>query len=141
MEIKEFHSTNIEALRQLYLDSRSATFTWLDTSNFELLDFDRDTEGEQIWIAVEGNDVLGFISIWTPDSFIHHLFVSPNKLANGAGTELLKIAKQQFSQLSLKCLIANERATEFYRAKGFFIDSTVIDGLESYHLMKFSGKI
>ncbi|MGF1704063.1 GNAT family N-acetyltransferase [Photobacterium makurazakiensis] len=138
MEVKRFHSDHLVALWQLYLESRTVTFTWLDTTNFGLLDFDRDTDGEQIWVAVEGEEVLGFISIWAPDCFIHHLFVSPQQLRSGAGSKLLNTSKQHYSELSLKCLVANENAIGFYHSKGFVIDSTVEGGLESYHLMKFS---
>ncbi|MEZ8696608.1 GNAT family N-acetyltransferase [Vibrio lentus] len=138
MEIKKYHRDYLAALRQLYLDSRSATFTWQDTTVFELSDFERDTDGEQIWVAVEGSEVLGFISIWEPDAFIHHLFVSPHKLRNGAGARLLNLSKQHYSTLSLKCLVANENATDFYHSNGFVIASTYDDGLDSYHLMTFS---
>ena len=48
MEIEKYHRDYLPALRQLYLDSRSATFTWQDTNVFELSDFERDTDGEQI---------------------------------------------------------------------------------------------
>ena len=59
MEIVKYHRDYLPVLRQLYLDSRSATFTWQDTTVFELSDFERDTDGEQIWVAVEGSEVLG----------------------------------------------------------------------------------
>ncbi|MEZ8107411.1 GNAT family N-acetyltransferase [Vibrio cortegadensis] len=140
MEIKRFHSKDINALRRLYLDSRTATFTWLDTSNFELLDFDRDTEGEQIWVASEFKEVIGFISIWKPESFIHHLFVSPESVAKGVGSKLLSVAKLHYPKLSLKCLAYNQRAIGFYLSKGFIIASTVDEGMESYHLMEFSAQ-
>lgn len=138
MEIVKYHRDYLPALRQLYLDSRSATFTWQDTNVFELSDFERDTDGEQIWVAVEGNEVLGFVSIWEPDAFIHHLFVSPHRLRHGAGLRLLNLSKQHYSTLSLKCLVANENATDFYHSNGFVITSTYGDELDSYHLMTFS---
>lgn len=136
MEIKRFHSDYLEVLRKLYLESRIATFTWLENSNFKLKDFDHDSEGEQIWIAIELGEVVGFISIWEPDSFIHHLFVSPNCLRCGVGSKLLDISKQNYSELSLKCSVANENALGFYYSKGFRIASTVDGGVDSYHLMK-----
>ncbi|CDH26483.1 conserved hypothetical protein [Xenorhabdus bovienii str. kraussei Becker Underwood] len=56
--------------------SRKVTFTWLNTDNYQLTDFDKDTEGEMIYIAVENDKVLGFISVWAQNHFIHHLYVA-----------------------------------------------------------------
>ena len=138
MEIKNFHSDYLESVRKLYLESRIATFTWLDSSNFELTDFDRDTEGEQIWLAMVSDQVVGFISIWQAEHFIHHLFVSPSCLRSGIGASLLAISKQHYPALTLKCLVANQNAVDFYCSQGFEITATVESGAESYHLMEYS---
>ncbi|MEX3073384.1 GNAT family N-acetyltransferase [Vibrio alginolyticus] len=135
MEIIEFQSHHLGAVRKLYLESRLATFTWQDTVLFELSDFERDTEGEDILVASKSNEILGFISIWEPDNFIHHLFVSPCNFRSGVGLKLLDFAKQRYSNLSLKCLTQNRNAIGFYRSQGFTIVETVDDGSESYHLM------
>lgn len=140
MEIKSFHPQHLQALRRLYLESRVATFTWLDTTAYELLDFDRDSAGEEIWVALESGEVIGFISIWEPDSFVHHLFVSPQWLKCGVGLQLLNLAKQRYSELSLKCLTQNSNATDFYRSQGFRVVETVDNGRESYHLMTFTAQ-
>ncbi|EGQ8241610.1 GNAT family N-acetyltransferase [Vibrio parahaemolyticus] len=136
MEIIKFQSHHLDAVKKLYRDSRLATFSWHDSVLFELSDFDRDTEGEDIWVASKSNEILGFISIWEPDNFIHHLFVSPRNLRSGVGLKLLDFAKQRYSNLSLKCLTQNSNAIGFYRSQGFTIVETVDDGAESYHLMK-----
>ncbi|HAS6882724.1 TPA: GNAT family N-acetyltransferase [Vibrio parahaemolyticus] len=136
MEIIKFQSHHLDSVKRLYRDSRLATFTWQDSTLFELSDFNRDTEGEDIWVASKSNEILGFISIWEPDNFIHHLFVSPSNLRSGVGLKLLGFAKQRYSNLSLKCLTQNSNAIGFYRSQGFTIVETVDDGAESYHLMK-----
>jgi len=138
MDIIRFHADHLASVRQLYLASRIATFTWLDSSNFELTDFDRDTEGEQIWLAMVSDQVVGFISIWQPDCFIHHLFVSPSCLHSSIGARLMDISKQHYPALTLKCLVANQNAVDFYCSQGFDISETVERGAESYHLMKYS---
>ena len=136
MEIIKFQSHHLDVVRKLYLESRLETFTWQDTVLFELSDFERDTEGEDIFVASKSNEILGFVSIWEPDSFIHHLFVSSCNLRSGVGLKLLDFAKQRYSNLSLKCLTQNRNAIGFYRSQGFTIVETVGDGSESYHLMK-----
>ncbi|MCS0326672.1 GNAT family N-acetyltransferase [Vibrio diabolicus] len=140
MEIIRFQSHHLNAVKKLYLESRLVTFTWLDTVEFDLSDFERDTEGESIWVAIESNKVVGFVSIWAPENFIHHLFVSPRNLRGGVGLKLLDLAKQKYPSLSLKCLSQNGNATEFYLSQGFIIAETVDNGAESYHLMKWKSQ-
>ena len=140
MEIISFQSHHLESVCKLYLESRLATFTWLDTAKFQLSDFERDTNGEKIWVASESSEVLGFLSICEVENFIHHLFVSSNRLRGGLGLKLLDLAKQGYPDLSLKCLSQNGNATEFYLSQGFIIAETVDNGPESYHLMKWKSQ-
>lgn len=140
MEIIRFQSHHLDAVKSLYLESRLATFTWLNAVEFDLSDFERDTEGESIWVAIESNKIVGFVSIWAPDNFIHHLFVSPRNLRGGVGLKLLDLAKQRYPSLSLKCLSQNGNATDFYLSQGFTIAETVGNGAESYHLMKWKSQ-
>lgn len=137
MEIKIFQSHHLNAVKKLYLESRLATFTWLGTGEFDLSDFERDTDGESIWVVIDSSEVVGFISIWAPENFIHHLFVSPHNLRGGVGLKLLDLAKQKYPNLILKCLSQNGNATDFYLSQGFTIAETVENGAESYHLMKW----
>ena len=140
MEIIGYQHSDLESLRQLYFESRLNTFTWLDSTEFELNNFDRDSDGEQIWVARDAGEIVGFISIWKPESFIHNLFVSPHHLRSGIGSTLLDFSKQRYSVLSLKCLIENKNAVNFYQSQGFKVASTVNNGPESYHLMTFKNK-
>ena len=51
--------------------------------SFNLLkieDYKKSTEGEKVFVAERNKQVVGFISIWEADSFIHNLFVDPNHL-------------------------------------------------------------
>ena len=43
--------THRVALQNIYLQARRAAYTWLDTSDYQLGDFDRDTDGESIYIS------------------------------------------------------------------------------------------
>lgn len=137
MEILRFQPNHIDTLRRLYLASRLATFTWLDTGAYKLSDFERDTEGEAIWVAVESDEVVGFVSVWEPGCFVHHLFVSPEHLYKGIGSKLINVVKQRYAHLSLKCLTQNSDAIAFYHSQDFEVVETIENGLESYHLMSF----
>ncbi|MCG9639899.1 GNAT family N-acetyltransferase [Vibrio sp. Isolate34] len=137
MEVRKYQPKYLAALRVLYLESRQNTFHWADANDFKLSDFDQDTQGEQMWMAVSGEKVLGFVSVWEPESFIHHLYVCPQTLRSGMGSALLNTCKEHYSVLKLKCLTSNENAIGFYHSQGFVISSTKGEGLERYHLMTY----
>ena len=109
------------ALADLYLRSRRTTFTWRNPGDFQLEDFARDTEGELIHLAEsEDGTILGFIAVWEPDRFIHHLFVSPDHLRHGIGQALLIDLHERIpGSFHLKCLTANLPALAFYQKLGW----------------------
>lgn len=118
--IAAFQNSDLQPLRELFLKERKNTFTWTNTTAFELEDFDKQTQGEYILTAFLDNVPVGFISIWMPTNFIHHLYVDQKHQGKNIGTELLKaaITKTKFP-ITLKCLINNTKAIGFYTKKGF----------------------
>lgn len=119
--VREFEEADRQALRDLYVASRNATFTWAPAGSHQASDFDLHTEGERILVAVRGSKVLGFASIWEPDSFVHNLFVHPMALRKGVGQALLTSCARYFTKTpTLKCLQANVNAMQFYKAQGWF---------------------
>jgi ribosomal protein S18 acetylase RimI-like enzyme len=84
-------------------------------------DFSRDTEGEAILVAVGHNDEpVGFISVWEPDRFIHHLYVRACSRRKGIGEALLDALRARVAKpWRLKCLRANSEAIAFYLAQGW----------------------
>lgn len=76
IRIEKASKLNVEDLQQQYYSIRKTEFTWLDTSEFSLIDFDVHTEGELVYIATIDGDLAGFISIWEQDNFVHNLFVN-----------------------------------------------------------------
>ena len=120
LTIVERRGIDTDALRYLFLKERRNTFTWLDTSSFRLSDFEEETEEEYILVALEENIVIGFISIWVEDNFIHHLYIDEKHQNKGVGSKLLKAVVDKFGlPVRLKCLLNNVNAVEFYRKKGF----------------------
>ncbi|WP_063532927.1 GNAT family N-acetyltransferase [Burkholderia sp. MSMB1589WGS] len=116
------------ALRALYLRARRDTFVWLPADNFALDDFDAHTRGESLLVAqAEGEGIVGFVSVWEPERFVHHLYVAGSRLRGGIGSALLRaLPGRPAERYRLKCLVRNERALAFYRAHGFVeIDSGV----------------
>ncbi|PBI90764.1 putative acyltransferase [Flavobacterium sp. ACN2] len=117
--IRESRDSDLPHLRELFLNERRRTFTEQDLSEFELDDFDKQTQGEYILAALVNNIPVGFISIWRPNNFIHHLYVDVKHQGKNLGTELLKAAILKTSfPITLKCLTSNIKAIEFYKKKG-----------------------
>jgi GNAT superfamily N-acetyltransferase len=83
-------------------------------------DFDAVTQGEDIWVAQEGRAIAGFVSIYRPAGFIHHLYIDPSRHRRGIGRALLTFALRQCGgHADLKCNEANRAAQDFYLAAGF----------------------
>lgn len=66
-------------------------------------DFDGATLGEAIWVAEDGGVLLGFVSVYREDNFIHNLYVDPHQPPR-IGSALLQAAEATFTATgSLKC--------------------------------------
>jgi ribosomal protein S18 acetylase RimI-like enzyme/RNAse (barnase) inhibitor barstar len=77
-------------------------------------------EGEEILVAVMTGRICGFVSVWPPERFVHHLYVSPDAQGLGVGSLLLDACVTRYGlPLTLKCDHCNERAREFYWRRGW----------------------
>ena len=74
---------------EIFLASRRAAFHWQPAAPFDLEDYRRSVEDEEVWVAEMGDLVVGFASIYQPASFIQNLFVDPDWQHHGVGTSLL----------------------------------------------------
>lgn len=94
---------------------------WLPTPAKERHDFASDTHGEKLLVAVDSDDEpIGFISVWEPEAFIHHLFVRRASRRHGVGALLLESLRGVLPKpWRLKCLTANEAARAFYLHRGW----------------------
>ncbi|WMW03938.1 hypothetical protein [Pseudomonas entomophila] len=50
-------------MRALFLHSRRTTFTWWPSEQFQLMDFDVQTDGERIVLAEIDEHCIGIISV------------------------------------------------------------------------------
>ena len=133
------NSTDTNALADIYYQSRIATFDWMNPDEIQLDDFHRDTKGEKVWVAELKGHVVGFVSFWEVEGFIHHLFVLPDYVSQGVGSQLLATCLNQMRKpATLKCVSANTNAWSFYKQKGWkTIDYGTSDGVE-YQIMQFT---
>ncbi|SCY63238.1 Ribosomal protein S18 acetylase RimI [Flavobacterium anhuiense] len=140
--VEEAKNVNLPLLRTIFLKERQRTFTEQNTSEFKLEDFDKQTQGEYILSALIDDIPVGFISIWIPNNFIHHLYVDNAYQGKNIGTQLLKAAIQKTAfPITLKCLVSNTKAIDFYLRKGFVEKSRGQSGNGTYILFKLTKEI
>lgn len=141
IEVRFFFEKDRGALQKIYFESRRKAFHWMDCSLFKENDFNRDTDGERIWVATVKNNPVGFISAWEPENFIHNLFVHPSSIGMGVGSALLEVCLKKIRRpASLKCLENNVSARDFYLSKGWKIVSNGNGSEGKYQLMQFDEK-
>ncbi|MFD1901541.1 GNAT family N-acetyltransferase [Enterococcus termitis] len=134
--VREMTKQDVPKLRKIYLETRIKTFEWIDPKNFELADFDKDTEEEIILVAESNGSPVGFISLYAPDSFIHCLFVDWAWKGTGVGHLLLEEAKGYLPlPLKLKCVSKNTSALAFYKKEGWKLVDEVTDTENYWNLV------
>jgi len=118
--VRPFDESDRAALDALYRDCRLEA-SWLPTAAKAQSNFSRDTEGESLFVAVSASDrAEGFISVWEPDAFIHHLYVRSAERGRGVGGMLIDSLNGRIPKpWRLKCLRANARACAFYLHRGW----------------------
>lgn len=139
MVIREMREDDRAALRVVYRESRAQAFNWLAPELLQTADFDSDTNGEAVLVAEQAGRVVGFVALWLPDNFIHHLFVVPECQNQGYGSALLAAGLNIMGRpASLKCLSRNVRALDFYLARGWQVRSVGSTGFGEYQLMELA---
>ncbi len=142
LHIVERNKNHIIDLRRIFLEVRQKTFYWLDTQNYNLTDFDFETQGEFVLVAVFDDKVVGFISLWLRDSFIHHFYIDEKFQHQKIGTKLLEEAIEIMkTPITLKCLEKNVKAVDFYLNKGFVGIDKGVSNHGEYILFAFQKKI
>ena len=128
---------DLEAVEHIYARSME-TADWLPPAARSKTDFGEVSRGEVVNVYVDRTTkILGFISVWREDSFIHHLYVGANARRQGVGTALIESLGTWLPlPWSLKCVLLNEPARSFYAARGFIEVSTHTDESAPYVLMQ-----
>ena len=129
-------------LADIYLTVRRATFVWVDPGRFRREDFSVHTRGERVFVCEDGaGGLAGFLALWTPDNFIHMLYVRPSLQGRGVGSTLLSaLPEWPKRRYRLKCLVENTRALAFYRAHGFEIVGSGLSPEGDYHDLRLAGR-
>jgi len=118
--IRRARSDEITACAALYERVGNATFTWRPENWFRASDFLRFAKEEAVYIAESNGQILGLLSLYRPEGFVHCLYVDLPAQGLGIGTALLAhAAKEVRGPLTLKVDEPNRRALSFYKQLGF----------------------
>jgi len=129
------------ALARIFVESRLEAFYWQNPARFRLEDFEKETAGEAVFVAEDTNrKILGFISVWEPERFVHHLYIAPDQQRRGVGKQLLESLSSWLPlPYRLKCKVRNEAACAFYRKSGWVETGRDIDEQGEYLVLEFPG--
>ena len=95
------------------------------------------TAGEEVSVAtLPAGEVVGFVSLWRPEPFVHFLHVARDWRRRGVGEALLRHALTTVTgTVDLKCLPGNRGALAFYRRLGWTeVERDITDGLPHVRL-------
>ncbi|MGI4776074.1 MAG: GNAT family N-acetyltransferase [Janthinobacterium lividum] len=98
MIIRKCSSQDIAALEELYYFTQMQTFIARAGKNkLKIGDYQKSTADDDAWVADLDGIVVGFVSIYNKDNFIHNLFVHPKYHNKSIGIVLLKFAENFFT--------------------------------------------
>lgn len=136
--VLEATQSNYEKLREIFFNVRKNAFHWMEPEKLKLSDFDESTKDELILIAQIKNEIVGFVSIWVPEKFIHNLFVVEDFQGQGVGTVLINEAIERIGlPLTLKCVKSNIKAFNYYVSHNWKIEKEDMSSDGPYYLMKY----
>ncbi|HEV2532707.1 GNAT family N-acetyltransferase [Phenylobacterium sp.] len=118
VEVRRARPEELAACADLYVRVLRDTFTWQPPERHHREDFLRAARDEEIYVAVEGEEILGLAAFFRPQNFLHSLYVGPR--GKGVGKALLdRICAEASGPVSLKVQAPNRRAQRFYAREGF----------------------
>jgi GNAT superfamily N-acetyltransferase len=104
----------------LYQRSGAAAFTWRPPGYFQADDFKRFAEEEDVFLALAGDALVGILSLFRADNFVHCLYVDPDAQRLGVGRALVAHVRRETGKpLTLKLDTPNFNAIAFYEATGW----------------------
>lgn len=133
IDIRKPTEKDILELEKLFQLTRQSTFTTRSSETFQIGDYQKSTADDEVWVAEDSGVVVGFVSIYTADNFIHNLFIHPKHQGKGIGRQLLQIAERP---MTLKAAIDNPKAFTFYEKYGWYQASIHSDEDEPYILYR-----
>ena len=108
------------AIEQLYAEAIGRA-AWLPPRARLRADFSEVSHGEMVYvIQTDAGELAGFVAVYEPESFVHHLFVAPQYQRRGLASLLLSSLHTWLPlPWRLKCIRGNTDALSFYAVNGW----------------------
>ena len=110
-----------EAAVQGIFERAIRSATWLAADADADTDFKRNSSCEVVTVcATADGQVAGFMAVYEPGSFVHHLYVDDRYKQQGVGTALISsLDAWPDKPWRLKCVLSNAAARAFYARIGW----------------------
>lgn len=126
-------------LEVLYQRTCRETFTSRPQYKFQIGDYAKSVEEDEVWVAEENGKIIGFISTYPADNFVHNLFVHSDHQGRGIGSCLMQRAEANLARpMTLKIAMDNLEVCAFYEKQGWSQVSIHEDVVEPYLLYRKS---
>ena len=108
------------AIERLYAEAIGRA-AWLPPHARLRADFSAVSHGEMVYvIKADAGELAGFVAVYEPESFVHHLFVAPHYQRLGLASSLLSSLHTWLPMpWRLKCIRGNTDALAFYAVNGW----------------------
>lgn len=136
IEIKDYEKSHGDRLSLILKEILKEEFFWFEDRVDENTFFQL-TLGEKIYTAFADEKIVGFISIWEEENFIHNIFVLKKYRQIGIGRKLLRKIDENYKRpFTLKCLKANKKALKFYFLNNWQIKDLGRSNEGDYYLLE-----
>lgn len=112
---------------------------WLPPGAEPDTDFKRNSSCETVHVCSSADGVLlGFIAVYEPGSFVHHLYVDAAHQGQGVGQAILAavVDRRPDKPWRLKCVLSNSAARAFYARTGWRETETAMGSQGPYVVLR-----
>ena len=111
---------DLDGCARVYVAAAAIAFPWVEPEERGERQFQESVRGEAVWLAEGPKGIVGIVSIYLPNRFLHSLYVQPACQRRGIGRGLVDLALHHCGgHAHLKCHEANREACRFYLATGW----------------------
>jgi len=115
--MKAVHNASVRSLAKDYLPAQLEAWSPMDSA---IADWEGSIEGNIVYVAVEGDVIIGFGDI-TPDCYLYRLYVAPGNSRKGIGSKLLSALEREARASGMVEIILDSSlsAVGFYKRHGY----------------------
>ncbi|WP_208990272.1 GNAT family N-acetyltransferase [Pseudovibrio brasiliensis] len=142
LQISPYTAEEHKELAALYADVASRTFAYDHTRFIHADQFLSLIEGEDVWVLRYEGEIVGFIGYYTPEHFLHSLYIRYTHHKRGFGRQALQFLLEHYGCAhELKVDRINQSALKFYQAMGYTDVTAEADARQTWSRLRSPAKI